>query len=109
MSAQERNADFVTNGGFVRGPSATAWRALDLTNIAVTLAIGGQEIVKRNGGHAAGDPLLPAVALANDLPGGIRAGQFVITGTYTGMTFAKPGQVVVAAFAGFGAVEVEFV
>src|SRR5207248_1593808 len=109
VSAQERNADFVTNGGFVRGPSATAWRALDLTNIAVTLAIGGQEIVKRNGGHAAGDPLLPAVALANDLPGGIRAGQFVITGTYTGMTFAKPGQVVVAAFAGFGAVEVEFV
>jgi 2-keto-4-pentenoate hydratase len=109
VSVQERNADFVTNGGFVRGATVAAWRNLDLTNIAVTLTIGGEEIVKRNGGHAAGDPLLPTVALANDLPGGIKAGQFVTTGTYTGLTFAKPGQTVVAAFAGFGAVEVSFV
>lgn len=108
VSAQERNADFITNGGFVRGPHAPAWRSLDLTNIAVTLTIGGNEIVKRNGGHAAGDPLLPAVALVNDLPGGIKAGQFVTTGTYTGMTFAKPGQTVVAEFAGVGVVEVGF-
>jgi 2-keto-4-pentenoate hydratase len=108
VSAQERNADFVTNGGFVRGPSAADWRSLDLTNIAVTLTIGGEEIVKRNGGHAAGDPLLPAVALVNDLPRGIKAGQFITTGTYTGMTFAKVGQAVVAAFAGFGKVEVGF-
>ena len=109
MTEQERNADFVTNGGFVRGPSAAGWRKLDLINIAVTLTIGGQEVVKRNGGHAAGDPLLPAVALANDLPGGIKAGQFVTTGTYTGLTFAKPGQTVVVEFAGVGAVEVGFV
>jgi len=108
VSAQERNADFVTNGGFVRGPHAPAWRRLDLVNIPVTLTIGGAEIVKRNGGHAAGDPLKPAVALANDLPGGIRAGQFVTTGTYTGMTFAKVGQTVVVEFAGVGKVEVTF-
>ncbi len=108
VSAQERNADFVTNGGFVRGAPAADWRSLDLKNIAVTLTIGGEEIVKRHGGHAAGDPLLPAVALANDLPGGIRAGQFVTTGTYTGLTFAKAGQTVVAEFAGVGKVEVGF-
>ena len=64
--------------------------------------------MKRSGGHIAGDPLLPAVALVNDLPGGIKAGQFITTGTYTGMTFAKVGQTVVAEFAGFGAVEVSF-
>jgi 2-keto-4-pentenoate hydratase len=109
VSPQERNADFVTNGGFVRGPSAAGWRKLDLANIAVTLTIGGQEVVKRTGGHAAGHPLKPAVALANDLPGGIKAGQFVTTGTYTGLTFAKPGQRVVAAFAGFAKAEVGFV
>jgi 2-keto-4-pentenoate hydratase len=44
----------------------------------------------------------------NDLPRGIKAGQFITTGTYTGMTFAKVGQAVVAAFAGFGKVEVGF-
>ena len=42
VSAQERNADFVTNGGFVRGPSAADWRKLDLVNIPVTLTIGGR-------------------------------------------------------------------
>ena len=108
VSAQERNADFVTNGGFVRGASAAGWRTLDLKTIGVTLTVGGEVIVTRNGGHAAGDPLLPAVALANDLPGGIKAGQFVTTGTYTGLTFAKVGQTVVAAFAGFEPVEVTF-
>ena len=108
VSAQERNADLVTNGGFVRGAPVADWRKLDLTTIAVILTIGGEQIVKRNGGHAAGDPLLPAVALANDLTCGIRAGQFVTTGTYTGLTFAKPGQTVVAEFAGFGGVAVSF-
>lgn len=109
VSAQERNADFVSNGGFVRGPAAANWRKLDLVNIAVTLTIGGEVLVKRNGGHIAGDPLLPAVALANDLPTGIKAGQFITTGTYTGMTFAKVGQAAVAEFAGFGPVAVSFV
>jgi 2-keto-4-pentenoate hydratase len=109
VSAQERNADFVTNGGFVRGAPVAGWRALDLVNIAVTLTVGGKEIVRRTGGHAAGDPLKPAVALANDLPGGIKAGQFVTTGTYTGLTFAKPGQRVVTEFVGMGKVEVGFV
>ena len=109
VTAQERNADFVTNGGFVPGPPAADWRKLDLANIAVTLTFGGEVIVKRSGGHASGDPLLPAVALANDLPGGIKAGQFVTTGTYTGLTFAKLGQTVVAEFVGMGKVEVGFV
>ena len=108
VSAQERNADFVSNGGFVRGPSAANWRKLDLKNIAVTLTIGGQEVVRRNGGHVAGDPLLPAVALTNDLPTGIKAGQFITTGTYTGLTFAKVGQKAVAEFAGFDSVSVSF-
>ena len=108
VTAQERNADFVTNGGFVRGAVAPGWRRLDLKNIPVTLTIGGAEIVKRNGGHGAGDPLLPAVALANDLPAGLKAGQFVTTGTYTGLTFAKPGQRVVAAFEGIGTAEAGF-
>lgn len=109
VTPQERNADFITNGGFVRSATVAAWRTLDLVNIPITLTTGGEVIVKRTGGHMAGDPLLPAVALVNDLPGGIKAGQFVTTGTYTGLTFAKPGQTSVAEFAGFERVEVGFV
>jgi 2-keto-4-pentenoate hydratase len=106
---QARNADFVSNGGFVRGPSAANWRALDLKTIAVRLAIGGQEVLSRNGGHIAGDPLIPAVALVNDLPTGVKAGQFITTGTYTGIAFAKPGQTAAVTFEDFGTVEAVFV
>ena len=109
LPIMDRNADCVSNGGFVRGPAAAGWRTLDLASIGVTLTIGGQEIVRRNGGHPAGDPLLPAVALVNALPGGVKAGQIVTTGTYTGLNFAKPGQTVAATFEGFGTVEVSFV
>jgi 2-keto-4-pentenoate hydratase len=109
LPIMDRNADCVSNGGFVRGPAAADWRTLDLANIAVTLTIGGQEFVRRNGGHPAGDPLLPAVALVNALPGGVKAGQIVTTGTYTGLNFAKPRQTVAATFTGFGTVEVSFV
>jgi 2-keto-4-pentenoate hydratase len=106
---QAKNADFVSNGGFVRGPSAAGWRKLDLKNIAVRLTIGGQEVLSRNGGHIAGDPLLPAVALVNDLPNGVKAGQFITTGTYTGIAFAKAGQTAAVTFADFGTVEATFV
>ena len=109
LPIMDRNADCVSNGGFVRGPAAADWRSRDLANIAVTLTIGGQEFARHNGGHAAGDPLLPAVALVNVLPRGVKAGQFVTTGTYTGLNFAKPRQTVSVTFAGFGAVEVAFV
>jgi len=109
LPIMDRNADCVSNGGFVRGPGAAHWRTLDLANIAVTLTIGSQAIVRRNGGHPAGDPLLPAVALVNALPGGVKAGQIVTTGTYTGLNFAKPGQAVAATFEGFGTVAVSFV
>lgn len=106
----DRAADFVSNGAFVRGPARPDWRDFDLAKAEVALIIGGKQIVKRIGGHAAGDPLLPAVALVNDLRAGagVKAGQIMTTGTYTGLNFAKPGQAVVAAFTGFGAAEVQF-
>jgi 2-keto-4-pentenoate hydratase len=105
----DRAADCVSNGGFVCGSSQRGWRSLDLSNLEVVLAIGGTETVRRVGGHAAGDPLLPAVALVNDLGGGgLLAGQIVTTGTCTGLNFAMPGQAVAVAFAGLGEAQVLF-
>jgi 2-keto-4-pentenoate hydratase len=106
----DRSADCVSNGGFVCGAPRTDWRRFDLTNIEVTLLVDAAVVVHRSGGHAARDPLLPAIALANDLrhSGGLPPGIIVTTGTYTGLTFVKPGQSVTARFAGFAAVEVRF-
>ena len=107
----ERIADCISNGGFVQGTPQPKWRDFDLSKLEVELSIDGASIVRRTGGHPAVDPLLPAFSLANALrtQGGVRAGQVMTTGTFTGMNYAKPGQTVRAAFEGFGAAEVRFV
>ncbi len=106
----DRIADCMSNGAFVYGAAQPRWRDFDLETLDVELTVDGQSIVHRAGGHPTKDPLLPAVALVNDLRSGagVRAGQIVTTGTYTGLNFAKPGQTVVATFAGFGSVELHF-
>jgi 2-keto-4-pentenoate hydratase len=108
--AIERAADFMSNGGFVTGDARPDWRTLDLAGLEARLMVDGVEIVRQTGGHATKDPLIPAIALANYLRtrGGIAAGQVVTTGTYTGLNYAKPGSVVRAEFAGFGAAELRF-
>ena len=106
----DRAADFVSNGGFVCGTLQPRWREHELATLEVTLAIGGETVVSRRGGHPAGDPLLPAIALVDELRqgAGVKSGQIMTTGTYTGLNFAKPGQSVTASFSGFGGAEVHF-
>jgi 2-keto-4-pentenoate hydratase len=109
--AVERLADCMSNGGFVAGADRPDWRSLDLVALPVALTFDGTVAAQGVGGHVAGDPLLPAVALVNDLRtrGGVRAGQVMTTGTYTAMQYAKRGARVRAAFEGFGAAEVRIV
>jgi 2-keto-4-pentenoate hydratase len=104
----ERIADCVSNGAFVEGAAQLMWTKFDLSRLDARLEIDGKVVVQRIGGHPAGDPLLPAIDLVNDLrrATGVRAGQIMTTGTYTGLNFAKPGQRVSARFEGFGSAEV---
>jgi 2-keto-4-pentenoate hydratase len=106
----DKAADCVSNGGFVAGTLQPGWRALDLAQVAVRLVIDGKTVVEKHGGHPAGDPLLPAVALVNlrRTGAGVRAGQIMTTGTYTGLNFVEPGAHVVASFDGVGAAELSF-
>jgi len=105
----ERTADCMSNGAYVVGADRADWRSFDLVNIGVTLTFGDDVIVQRNGGHTTGDPLLPAVDMANVLRAttGVRAGQLMTTGTYTGLHFATPGRRIRAVFENFGAAEVD--
>jgi 2-keto-4-pentenoate hydratase len=106
----DRIADCMSNGAFVHGSAEPRWRTFDLAQADVELTFDANTIVRRTGGHPTKDPLLPAVALVNDLrvEAGIVAGQIVTTGTYTGINYAKPGQTVVATFHGFGSLRVTF-
>jgi 2-keto-4-pentenoate hydratase len=105
----ERLADFMSNGAFVAGDEQPDWRARNLVDLAVTLEFDAGVVVQRTGGHVTRDPLLPAVDLVNALRsrGGLRTGQVVTTGTYTGLNFARPGQRVTARFEGFAPVSVQ--
>jgi 2-keto-4-pentenoate hydratase len=106
-----RMADCVSNGAFVVGSGVDDWRGIDLSTLEVTLAADGNTLVNRVGGHPTVDPMRPAVALVNLLrtAGGVKAGQFVTTGTYTGLTRVGAHQRIVGSFAGFGSVQVEFI
>ncbi|ODU66407.1 MAG: hypothetical protein ABT00_22280 [Bordetella sp. SCN 68-11] len=64
--------------------------------------------MRKTAGHPTGDPIIPAVALANALRNstGIATGQLITTGTYTGLNFASPGDRIAITFTGFGTAEV---
>jgi 2-keto-4-pentenoate hydratase len=106
----DRAADCVSNGGFVRGTRNDGWRDVDLANLVVSLTIDGEVVVRKTGGHPTTDPLLPAIDLVNQLrrDAGVKAGQFMTTGSYAGLHVAKPSQTVTAAFDDFGSAEVSF-
>ena len=99
----ERNADFMSNGAFVVGADQAGWRSMDLVGIPVSIAFDDTTIVERTGGHVTGHPLHLAVDMVNALRAttGVRAGQMMTTGTYTGLNFAKGRQRVTVRFAGF--------
>jgi 2-keto-4-pentenoate hydratase len=99
----ERTADMMSNGAFVVGDDQPAWRTMDLVNIPVSLTFDDTVAVEKNGGHALGDPFSLAVDMVNRLRAttGVRAGQMITTGAYTGMNVAKRGQRVSVRFAGF--------
>ncbi len=81
-----RLADNYANNAYAAGPGLKDFRKLDLSQIRCVLKQDGKVISDRIGGHQQGDPMSPVIAFANsqsDRFGGIKAGQFITTGTLT--------------------------
>jgi 2-keto-4-pentenoate hydratase len=98
-------ADFQLNGALVTGSGTNDWRGIDFLRQSAELWVDGAKKVGQTGVHPLGDPfkLLPwAVAHCAKRAGGLKAGDLVTTGSWTGMEFVKPGQTVVARFPGIG-------
>jgi 2-keto-4-pentenoate hydratase len=106
----DKLADCVSNGGLVYGELTEDWRGLELGKLKVTLTVNGETVVEQAGGHPTGDPLGIAVALVDMMreSGGVREGQFVTCGSYTGLRYLKPGDVCGVRFDGLGTAEVAF-
>lgn len=101
-------ADHLSHGCMVLG-SGTAVQDVSYAEPHVSLSIDGRPVVDRVGGNTAGDPLDLVVWLANRLAeseGGLRAGDVMTTGSFTGMTEIEPGATARARFAGIGEVSV---
>jgi 2-keto-4-pentenoate hydratase len=104
-------ADMLSNGALVVGAPLNRWSNINFKTIAVEFAVNGNVIVSRRGGLPSGDPLGGVVALANHLARRgtpLLAGQYVTTGSYTGVHLASPGDDMVVSFEGFSELRLKF-
>jgi 2-keto-4-pentenoate hydratase len=107
----EAYADHITNGAFIIGPGIKNWRDIDFGSVPMRMSADGKPIVETVGGHAFVDPFLPVVVLANQLRRGpgMKAGQVVATGSFSGFFPVEVGQLIVADFEGVGQAHATFV
>lgn len=101
-----RLADQACHGALVVGCGSADVAGVRPLQQPVCLWVNGEAAVRHAAGsNPAGDPLRLLVWLANSGAaslGGLRAGQWVTTGSCTGTVLVAPGAHVVADFAGLG-------
>jgi len=93
-------ADLIQHGAFVWGQPIEDWQAIDFAAIPVRQTISGGE-TKTATGNPAGDMVRLLLWLANEgavWAGGLKAGQIVTCGSWTGKTVAPASSEVTAKF-----------
>jgi 2-keto-4-pentenoate hydratase len=104
-------ADNQMNHALVIGDSVPDWKSLDWADLQVRLAIDGTVEVDQRGGLGAVDPVRPLAWMIDHAVrrrGGIRQGQAITTGSWTGLRYYPPGTKARGEFVGLGAVEASF-
>jgi 2-keto-4-pentenoate hydratase len=106
----EAHADHQTSGAFVVGEPRADWRRVDFAAQPVVMQQGDNILVDRIGGHALSDPFLPAVVLANAVrrEEGLKQGQILATGSFSGFFPVAADRPVTVEFKGFGSAEATF-
>ena len=103
-------ADTQSHGGFVYGPATKDWRKVDLSAQVCRQFINSALDAERTG-YPFGDILDLMLWLANEgstWAGGLKAGQFVTCGSWSGANRAPAGATVRADFPGLGEVQIEY-
>ena len=107
-----RMADLQINGGFVYGPACSVWQSIDFAKESVSLAIDGSIRAEHTASSTPSDFFLNLlVLLANQgaaRTGGLRAGQWITTGSWTGLNSASAGSAVDIQFSTLGRVALSF-
>ena len=103
--------DLQIHGGFVHGPAFAGWKDFDFSQEQVAVSIDSVVRVEE-GKNAFGPDLVKLVQwLANEgqaRTGGLYKGQWITTGSWTGLTLADAGSTVHVHFAHAGDVRLTF-
>lgn len=100
-----RVADNFNQAGYVVSDGIADFSALDLTQLRSRLWINGALVHDAVGGHQMIDPLIPVMAFATqqgDQLNGLKAGQFITTGTLNLPPLVSGRNEVIAEIAGLG-------
>ncbi|HMF54490.1 MAG TPA: fumarylacetoacetate hydrolase family protein [Edaphobacter sp.] len=104
-------ADMAMHGGFVYGEPVADWQNIDFTKESVTLSVDGAVRVERRGSNTSGDLMRLLPWLANEGASrteGLRKGDWITTGSWTGNTLASAGSTIEVQFARAGRVNLRF-
>jgi 2-keto-4-pentenoate hydratase len=104
-------ADNASSGAVVLGGWMPYGEQLDLASADAPLVLNGTEIDRGTGSAVMSDPAAAVAWLANAVAGfgtEILAGQFVLSGSFTGAAFVHPGDRGFTSITGLGDVAVAF-
>lgn len=111
VSQLERVADSFMNEALVIGAPCLEWRALALSELPLQVQVDDHTVHTGRGGHPLANPLLPLHWIANHLAAlgsGLRAGEYVTTGSCNGLRLLAAGHAARATFSGLGTVEIAY-
>ena len=106
-----KDADLQMHGGLIYGPAISNWQSIDFHAEHVTIAVDGAIRVDATGSNTSGDLLRLLPWLANHAAtrtGGLHAGQWITTGSWTGCTTATDDSAVETHFSTAGQVTLRF-
>jgi 2-keto-4-pentenoate hydratase len=104
-------ADLQMHGGFVYGATVADWKRIDFKTEHVVMDVDGVIRVERTGSNTSGNLMRLLPWLANEgaaRTGGLKAGQWVTTGSWTGATIADPGSAAEVRFSTAGHAHLRF-
>jgi 2-keto-4-pentenoate hydratase len=104
-------ADLQMHGAFIYGAAVTDWEKIDFSKEHVTLAVDGVVRVDRTGSNTSGDLIRLLPWLANEGAArthGLKAGQWVTTGSWTGLSLGMARAAVDVNFLTAGEVHLRF-
>lgn len=104
-------ADDFFDAGCVLGPPAVTWRSLDLAKLKGSITINGKLVSSGESGQVMGHPFEALAWLANEFARrgrGLKAGEFVMTGSIADVIWVAAGDVAVGTIDGLGSVTARF-